>query len=132
MGENEYTKKNRDRGLLVQTIHAAGLNVFALRLLIESYTHLPDPVPVSFPFLGVNVALSLCKDKGKKPDPKWTVVYNITSPESEKWVGTGWEFFDLEKEASEAYQRHVNLDNCPTKRPFHIDDRKHLGACHHN
>ena len=67
----------------------------------------------------------------KVPDPKWTVLYNISSPESEKWIGTGWEFFDSEKEASEAYQRHINLDNCPTKRPFHINDRKHLGACHH-
>jgi len=63
--------------------------------------------------------------------PKWTVHYNIVSPESGKWVGTGWEFFDDESKSSSAYSRHIAAGNCPTKRPFHRDcDLKHLGAAH--
>ena len=62
--------------------------------------------------------------------PKWTVRYNIVSPESERWIGTGWEFFDDEKDATNAYARHIDKGNTPTKRPFHTNDRIHLGACH--
>lgn len=62
--------------------------------------------------------------------PKWTIRYDIVSSESGRWIGTGWEFFDLETDASRAYQRHIDLGNCPTKRPFHPNDAKHLGACH--
>jgi len=63
MAENEYTKKNRSRGIPSQAILDAGLNVFALQLLVESYTDLPNPEPISFPYLGVDVSLSLCKDE---------------------------------------------------------------------
>lgn len=63
--------------------------------------------------------------------PKWTVVYNIVSPESSKWVGTGWEFFDDEEDAQACYDRHVASGNTPTKRPYHDGcDKPHLGAAH--
>ena len=62
--------------------------------------------------------------------PKWTVRYNISSPESNRWIGNGWEFFDEEKDASRAYARIIDRGNVPTKRPFHMNDAKHLGACH--
>lgn len=64
-------------------------------------------------------------------EPKWTVHYNIVSPESDRWVGTGWEFFDNEADAQTAYERHQTLGNVPGKRPFHGGvDRQHLGAAH--
>lgn len=64
--------------------------------------------------------------------PRWTVCYNIVSPESDTWVGTGWEFFDEECAATLAYERHQRLGNCPTKRPYyHASDYEHLGAAHH-
>ena len=62
MSENEYTKKHRHEGVPSQIILDAGLNVFALQLLIESYTKCPDPKPVSFPYRGVDVSLSLTKE----------------------------------------------------------------------
>jgi len=63
--------------------------------------------------------------------PKWTVVYNIVSKESNKWIGTGWEFFDDEIDASSCYARQVKAGNTPTKRPYYDkSDRKHLGAVH--
>jgi len=66
MAENEYTKKNRNKGIPSQIILDAGLNVFALMLLVESYTDLPNPEPISFPYRGVNISLSLCKDKNEQ------------------------------------------------------------------
>ncbi len=65
-----------------------------------------------------------------KNTPKWTVCYNIVSPEASRWVGTGWEFFDEEPHADAAYRRHQILGNCPTKRPYNHFDRDHLGAIH--
>lgn len=63
--------------------------------------------------------------------PRWTVVSNILSPESDKWVGTCWEFFDEESQAEECYTRQIEAGNTPTKRPyFEISDRGHLGAVH--
>jgi len=63
--------------------------------------------------------------------PNWTVLYNIVSPESDKWVGTGWEFFDSERDADLCYSRQNRLGNCPTKRPYsHSVDFSHLGAAH--
>jgi len=64
--------------------------------------------------------------------PRWTVCYNIVSPESDRWVGRGWEFFDEEYQATACYERHIKLGNCPTKRPYyHQSDYQHLGAAHH-
>ena len=62
--------------------------------------------------------------------PKYTVLTNLVSPESSRWVGTAWEFFDDPGEASLCYQRHLRLGNTPTLRPFHNNDIPHLGAAH--
>jgi len=59
--------------------------------------------------------------------PKWTVLYNIPND----WVGTGWEFYNTERAAEIAYNRHTTIGNYPCKRPFYLKcDRKHLGAAH--
>ncbi len=63
--------------------------------------------------------------------PRWTVCYNITSPENRTWLGSGWEFFDSESDADISYKRHLHLGNCPTKRPYyHKTDFDHLGVIH--
>jgi hypothetical protein len=60
--------------------------------------------------------------------PRWTVHYNIVSPESDRWVGTGWEFFDNEAQATDCYRRQGKLGNVPSKRPFYpAVDTVHLG-----
>jgi len=65
------------------------------------------------------------------PRPRWTVVSNILSPESDEWVGTCWEFFDEESQAEECYTRQIEAGNTPTKRPYSGSiDREHLGAVH--
>ena len=46
-------------------------------------------------------------------NPKWAVCYNIVSPESNTWIGTGWEFFDEEPAAQICYERHISLGDCP-------------------
>lgn len=65
--------------------------------------------------------------------PKWTVHYNIVSkersPDDGGWVGTGWEFFTDEMDATTCYDRQIAAGNCPTKRPYYDScDRQHLGA----
>lgn len=62
--------------------------------------------------------------------PRWTVNYNIVSPESDKWIGTGWEFFDEEHDAASCYRRHRMLGNVPTMRPFHHSDVYSMGIVH--
>lgn len=63
--------------------------------------------------------------------PKWTIVYNILSLENQKWIGTGWEFFDHWADAKNAYDRHILANNVPTLRPYYeYSDAKHLGAAH--
>ncbi len=62
--------------------------------------------------------------------PNWTVCYNIVSPESDVWVGTGHEFFNEESEAEAAYRRHILFGNCPTKRRYNRSDWSHLGVAH--
>ena len=73
----------------------------------------------------------------QNPKPKWTVVYNIVSPENPKWIGTGWEFFDKEDDAIKCFNRHEELGNIPTKRHYFAGvpdgqrfDFRHLGAHH--
>jgi len=66
----------------------------------------------------------------RKTTPKWTVLYNIVSSETAQWIGTGWEFFDDEHDAQHCYERHNVLGNCASKRPYHKNDRTHLGAVH--
>lgn len=61
--------------------------------------------------------------------PLWTVCYNIVSSESDAWIGTGWEFFNDEANATACYQRHQRAGNVPTKRPFYNSvDVEHLGV----
>ena len=67
MSENKYTKKHHNEGVPSQIILDAGLNVFALMLLVESYTDHPNPEPVSFPYRGVNISLSLCDAESNNP-----------------------------------------------------------------
>lgn len=62
--------------------------------------------------------------------PKWTVLYNIVSKESDTWVGTGWEFFDTEEQAQLCYNRQIAQGNCPCKRLYHKNDVVHLAAIH--
>lgn len=63
--------------------------------------------------------------------PRWTVLYNVVSKENDRWIGTGWEFFDNENDAQKCYDRHVTEGNCPTKRYYYEKlDRYHLGAAH--
>ncbi len=66
-----------------------------------------------------------------KMKPKWTVLYNIVSKENGWFIGTGWEFFEDEKDAEMCYERQLAAGNCPTKRPFYLRvDGHHLGATH--
>lgn len=63
--------------------------------------------------------------------PNFTVFYNIVSPESDKWIGTGWEFFDSIKDAENCRLRHEKLGNCAMLRAyFDKVDYLHLGAAH--
>lgn len=64
MAQNEFTKKNHTLGIHGQTILDAGLNVFALKLLLESFTQLAgtSTKPVEFTYLGVDIKLQLNKD----------------------------------------------------------------------
>ena len=59
MAENEYTKKHRETGVPSQVILDCGINVFGLQLLVESYTDHPNPIPVTFPYRGVEISLKL-------------------------------------------------------------------------
>ena len=60
--------------------------------------------------------------------PSWTVYYNIVS--DSKWVGTGWEFFNIKEYAYDCFESHNASGNCATLRPFHKNDIPHLGAAH--
>jgi len=63
MAETKYTIEHRNDGISTQVILDCGLNVFALQLLIESYTQHPKPIPIKFRYRGVEIALSLAQDK---------------------------------------------------------------------
>lgn len=62
--------------------------------------------------------------------PNWTVFTNLVSPESSRWIGMSWEFFDEEIDADKCFERHFVLGNVPTKRKFNESDRPHMGAVH--
>lgn len=59
--------------------------------------------------------------------PKWTVLTNVAHP---RWIGTCWQFFDSEDEASDCCAAQHAAGNAPTMRPFHPSDRVHMGAVH--
>jgi hypothetical protein len=61
MAQNEFTKANHRIGLSSQTILNAGLNVFALDLIIESFSQLAskDTTPVEFTYKGIKIRLQI-------------------------------------------------------------------------
>jgi hypothetical protein len=61
MAENDFTTANAKNGIPGQAIIDAGLNVFALQLLLESFTEIAggNTEPVEFTYLGVNVRLQI-------------------------------------------------------------------------
>lgn len=65
MAENNFTKANKQNGIPSQQILDAGLNVFALQLLVESFTDLAagDTTPLEFTFSGVDISLSISTKK---------------------------------------------------------------------
>lgn len=72
MSQNEFTKANAGFGLSKQVILDAGLNVFALELLIESFTKLAGDRAdkVEFVFCGVTVGLQIGDNTGVIADLK--------------------------------------------------------------
>ena len=61
MTQNKFTKANSSIGLASQTILDAGLNVFALQLLLESFTDFigENTQAIEFTYLGVKVRLQI-------------------------------------------------------------------------
>jgi len=61
MSQNEFTKENRTLGLPPQVVLDAGLNVFALDLIVESFTQLAGKKaePIEFTYKGVNIRLQI-------------------------------------------------------------------------
>lgn len=67
---------------------------------------------------------------GSHPDenPVWTVIYDI---HSKRWQGSGFEFFDAEKDAQECLDRRIALGAQGFKRPFCPRcDRAGMAAAH--
>jgi len=64
--------------------------------------------------------------KKKESSPQWVIGYDVSSPESKKWAGTHWEFFDTEEEALACYRRQILAGNSPFKRPYKESDKVHL------
>ncbi len=64
MAENDFTKVNKQKGLPPQQVLDAGLNVFALQLLVESFTDLAggDTTPLKFTFCGVDIQLKITEE----------------------------------------------------------------------
>ena len=65
MSENEFTKKHHANGIPSQVLLDAGLNVFALDLLIESFTDIAENkmTPLEFKYKGINVSLAVASEK---------------------------------------------------------------------
>jgi len=70
MAQNEFTKKNHGIGMDGQKILDAGINVFGLQMVLESYTKRmgKDTGPVEFTYLGVDVKLSINENAKKQPE----------------------------------------------------------------
>ncbi len=70
MAQNEFTRENHRLGIPGQAILDAGLNVFALQLLLESFTDLAgkQTAPLDFIYLGVKVTLQIHED-ATEPSP---------------------------------------------------------------
>lgn len=76
MSQNEFTKANQAFGLTKQVILDAGLNVFALELLVESFTKTAGDKTdkVQFVFCGVTVGLQI----GDNTARSRTIVHPLT------------------------------------------------------
>jgi hypothetical protein len=61
MAQNEFTKSNHDVGATSQAILNAGLNVFALDLIVESFTQLAgkSTEKIEFTYKGVKIQLQI-------------------------------------------------------------------------
>lgn len=61
MAQNEFTKNNKSMGIPGQVILDAGLNVFGLQMVLESFTDIAgkDTPPLEFTYLGVKVRLQV-------------------------------------------------------------------------
>ncbi len=61
MAQNEFTKSNEQTGLPSQAVLDAGLNVFALDLLVESFTEVAgkSTEAVEFTYRGVSIRLQV-------------------------------------------------------------------------
>lgn len=71
--------------------------------------------------------------KRVKRIPKWTVLVNVPSEETDGYFhGTMWMFFDSETQASLFYENCIERGMTPCKRPFHPSDIIHLCAAHRN
>jgi len=77
MAQNDFTKENHSMGIHGQIILDAGLNVFALQLLIESYTDAAQgrTGKVEFTYLGVDVRMQI-NHKATKPISDWLKRFN--------------------------------------------------------
>lgn len=66
MAVNEFTLKNAENGIPSQAILDAGLNVFALQALLESFTGIAgeSTKPLEFSYLGVRVSLQVLPPEG--------------------------------------------------------------------
>lgn len=64
-----------------------------------------------------------------RPDPSWTVVTTLVSPENRGWLGESWEFFDDERDAMKCFKRHRIAGHVPTMRPYYRNmDWQHLNV----
>jgi len=72
MSQNDFTKANHRTGIDGQTILDAGLNVFGLQLLIESYTDVAQgrTGTLEFTYLGVDVRLKI-NHNADQPVDNW-------------------------------------------------------------
>ena len=66
MAQNEFTTENRNTGIQSQKLLDAGINVFALDLLVESFSDLAGKAtaPIEFTYKGVSIRLQV-SDKAK-------------------------------------------------------------------
>lgn len=64
MSQNKYTRENSKNGLSANVILEAGLNVFGLQLVLESFTKIAEgnTTPLEFTYLGVDVTLKIAEE----------------------------------------------------------------------
>lgn len=72
MAQNDFTKANAQNGIAGQKILDAGLNVFGLQLVLESFTDAmgKNTDPVEFTYLGVRVRLQVDRESVNPPSSR--------------------------------------------------------------